>query len=472
MLLTITLTGKDSAALGFLLHKHPDRVQTFTLPVGDATVFYPESSPERATVALLLEVDPIGMVKRRFGSRAGISLTDYVTDRPYAASSMLASALGKVFSTALSGRCDPHPELAEAPLPLELTVQAVPSRSSAGRPSLPVELFAPLGWEVEVNEAPYGPSGDWGTAPYVNLTLRGSIRLADALSHLYVLLPVLDGAKHYWVGADEVAKLVRRGEGWLADHPRREFIVRRYLAGRPSYVEDATARLQALDGAEPEAEPEAADETGDETGEAQAIAPLRVQRRDAVMGVIHEVGARRVVDLGCGSGYYLAALLADPSITEIVGVDVSPSVLTLAERRLHLDRRSDRQRSKLTLRQSSVTYRDDQLAGFDAILLIEVIEHLEPDRIASLEASVFGAARPTHVVMTTPNREYNPIYGLEDGQLRHGDHRFEWTRAEFADWAEGTAARHGYRVQFRPIGSVDDDAGAPTQLALFSREGQ
>lgn len=467
MLVTVSLTGPDAPALGHLLHKHPDRVQTFALPVGEATVFYPESSAERVTAALLLEVDPIGMVKRRLTSREGLALTDYVTDRPYAAASMLAVALGRVFTTAMNGRCDSFPELAASPLPLEIRVPAVPARATAGGDPLAGaqlvrELFEPLGWQVRAAEAPFGPEGSWGPAPYVDLTLTGSVRLADALSHLYVLLPVLDNAKHYWVGSDEVTKLVRRGEGWLADHPRRELIVRRYLAARRDYVEDATQRLAALDDSP-------VDEPGDDAEE-ETAAPLKVQRLEAVMGVVHEVGARRVVDLGCGEGYYLRVLLADPAITEVVGVDVSPRVLAKAERRLGLDRLPDHQRDKITLRQSSVIYRDDQLAGFDAILLVEVIEHLEPDRIASLEASVFGAARPAHVVVTTPNRDYNPVYGLADGSRRHPDHRFEWTRAEFADWAHGVAERRGYRVEFRAVGAVDPAAGPPTQLALFARE--
>lgn len=155
-------------------------------------------------------------------------------------------------------------------------------------------------------------------------------------------------------------------------------------------------------------------------------------------------------------------------VGEVVGVDVSPRVLEYAERRLNLDRRPDRQREKLTLRQSSVTYRDDAIAGFDAVLLIEVIEHLEPDRIASLEAGVFGAARPKHVILTTPNREYNSRYELADGQWRHPDHRFEWTRAELESWATRVADEHGYRVAFRTVGDVDPELGAPTQLALFT----
>jgi 3' terminal RNA ribose 2'-O-methyltransferase Hen1 len=468
VLLTLTLTGQHASALGHLLHKHPDRVQTFDLPVGEVTVFYPESSSARTTAALMLEVDPIGMVKRRLKSREGLSLTDYVTDRPYAASSLLAVALGRIFNTAMNGRSDSFPELAASPLPLELRVPAVPVRATAGGSpiagaELVRRLFEPLGWGVDAVETPFGPDGTWGLAPYVDLTLTGMVRLADALSHLYVLLPVLDDAKHYWVGPDEVTKLVRRGEGWLASHPERELILRRYLASRRDYVEDATARLEAL-------EDRQIDEVEDDA-EGTAT-PLKVHRLETVMDVVHEVGARRVVDLGCGEGYYLRALVADPAITEVVGVDVSPRVLAKAERRLNPDRLSDHQRAKVSLRQSSVTYRDDQLAGFDAILLVEVIEHLEPDRIESLEGSVFAAARPSHVIVTTPNREYNSLYGMAVDEFRHRDHRFEWTRAEFGAWAEGVASRQGYRVSFRTIGDVHPEVGPPTQLALFSREDQ
>ena len=497
MLLTVTLTGPEAGVLGHLLHKHPDRVQTFELPVGRATVFYPQSSDDRTTAALLLEVDPIGMVRRRLKQREGLSLTDYVTDRPYAASSMLAVALGRVFNTALNGRSDSYPEQAATPLPLQLRIPAVPARGRSGPAGegLIRRLFEPLGWQVATSEATYGPDGSWGPAPYLDVTLTGAVRLADALSQLYILLPVLDNAKHYWVSPDEVDKLLRRGEGWLADHPERELIVHRYLMRRRSFVEDATTRLNALDGLESDDLPDPADDeqavadgpSSDhppQPGETErdpvtipalvegSQTPLKLHRLNTVLGVVHEIGAHRVVDLGCGEGFYLRALLEDPTITEVLGVDVSPRALEHAERRLNLDRRSDHQRAKLTLRQSSVTYRDDALAGFDAILLIEVIEHLEPDRIASLENSVFGAARPQHVIMTTPNREYNRVFEMPEGQLRHPDHRFEWTRAEFTAWAERVAAAHGYRVHFRTVGEVDPTLGSPTQLALFTRDSE
>jgi 3' terminal RNA ribose 2'-O-methyltransferase Hen1 len=194
-----------------------------------------------------------------------------------------------------------------------------------------------------------------------------------------------------------------------------------------------------------------------------------VLRLQAVLDVVREIGAHRVVDLGCGEGHYLRALLAEPAITNLLGVDVSVRALERAGQRLGLERLSDHQRARVHLRQSSVTYRDDALAGYDAILLVEVVEHLEPDRLGSLEANVFGAARPAHVVLTTPNAEFNVRYELA-GSLRHPDHRFEWTRAKLAEWCEAVAARHGYRVTFRGVGELDADLGAPTQLALFSRE--
>ena len=471
------MTGPNAGALGFLLHKHPDRVQLFESSVGQATVWYPESSAERSTAALLLEVDPIGMVR----GKGGLSLADYVTDRPYAASSLLSVALGRVFGTALAGRCEQRPELAAAAHPLQIRLPALPVRAAARGDrlrgaELARRVFEPLGWQVEASTTPLGPDESWGLAPYVDLTLTGTLRLADALSHIYVLLPVLDDSKHYWVGPDEVDKLIRRGSGWLASHPERGLITQRYL-GRGSYVRDALARLAELDD-QPADEPaaDAPDPVAMEVGETTSAPnepsapPLRDQRLAAVLEVLRERGARRVVDLGCGEGLYLKAMLADPHFTEVVGADVSPRELARAEKRLGLDRMAERQRAKLTLRQTSVLYRDQALVGYDAVLLVEVIEHIEPDRLGSLASSVFGGASPQTVICTTPNREYNVRYEGLGSRLRHPDHRFEWTRAEFEAWATEVASQYGYRVEFRPVGPVDAEVGPPTQLALFSKE--
>ncbi len=475
MLLTLTSTAAQASDLGFLLHKHPDRVQSFELPVGTAHVFYPEATEQRCTVALLLEVDPIGLVRGRHFSGDAFALAQYVNDRPYAASSMLAVALGKVFGTALKGRCVARPDLEGAVLPLSVHLPSLPSDEG---PGLVERLFAPLGWCVEARSVPLDPAiPRWGDSRYVDVVLTGDLTLSDALSHLYVLLPVLDGSKHYWVSTDEIDKLVRNGGTWLHHHPERTLITTRYLAHQRDYVVDATQRLAASVGAE-DGDVRQGQRTGGQAqgtgaqaqGTEERTVPLVQHRRTAVLGALRDVGARRVVDLGCGEGSLLRELLADPGFTEVLGVDVSARELERAARRLGLERMPDSQRARLTLRQSSVTYRDAALAGFDAVVLMEVVEHVDLDRLPALEQHVFAHARPAAVVVTTPNAEHNALYPhLGPGRLRHPDHRFEWTRAEFAAWSTRVAAAHGYAVEHRPVGDADPAHGPPTQLALFTR---
>lgn len=452
--------GAPASDFGFLLHKNPARPQAIDVTGGSAHVFYPEATGERCTAAVLLEIDPIGLVKAGRGKAAeGFTLGQYVNDRPYAASSLLAVALGKLFRTAMNGRCDARPDLAARPIPLEVHVPALPCNGGA---DLAERLFAPLGWTVDARPVPLDPEiPAWGDSRYVDLRLTGVLRLADALKHLYVMLPVLDDAKHYWVGSDEVDKLVRAGENWLAAHPEKDLILRRYLAHRRYLADAALERLAEVDGVElPE-------EDGDDEGPVS----LAVERRTTVADVLRELGARRIADVGCGEGALVGELLKDPMIGELIGTDVSVRALIAAKRRLHYDDLPDRQRDRLKFLQSSVTYADERLAGLDAVVLMEVVEHVDPPRLPALADSVFRAARPAAVVVTTPNSEYNVRFpSLPAGKFRHPDHRFEWTREEFRTWSQQVADRFGYSVQFRPVGGEDPEVGPPTQLALFRRE--
>lgn len=480
MLLTITSTAPNATDLGFLLHKHPDRVQQTRLSVGTATVWYPEASADRCTVALLLDVDPIGLVReRRFGGDE-TSLAEYVNDLPYASTSLLAVALNRVFRTAMSGVCTARPELVDEPLPLEINLTSV---RVGERPDLPEVCFGPLGWEVETRTHPLDATiPAWGDAPHVDVTLRGTLRLADALTQIYVLLPAIAASKHYWVTSDEVDKLLRAGGQWLAGHPARELITTRYLVRQRALVRSAVDRLAALDDQDGDAavgpdvdldtdrvQEEAPEEPAAPSPDVQPPR-LNVLRKSAVLAELARCGARRVVDLGCGAGALLRDLIADPTFTQIVGVDVSARALVLAERRLHFERMPDSKRARISLLQSSITYEDRRLAGFDAIVLMEVVEHLDLPRLPALEASVFGAAQPAHVIVTTPNADYNIRYeGLAPGGFRHRDHRFEWTRAEFQEWASAICDVHGYVVRFEPVGEVDHEVGSPTQLGVFTR---
>ncbi len=461
MLITITNTAEPATDLGFLLHKNPANLFCGELPFGKAYVFYSSATERRSTACLLLELDPVELV------RGAQQLEDYVNDRPYVASSYMTVAMGRVFGTALAGNCQKRPELIDTKLPLEITVEVIRARDGA---DILHKLFEPLGYCVGTKPIPLDEEfPDWGESPYYRLTLEARMTVHDALSHLYVLLPVLDDQKHYYIGEAEIDKLLRHGEGWLGNHPERQLIVERYLKRRRSLIDQALAQL--LD------EENAAVEAGEAKTERAALAEedlerpltLHTRRLNQVAGKLKALEAKSILDLGCGEGKLLRRLLADRMFDRIVGMDVSHRALESAAKRLRLDRMAEHQQKRIQLIQGSLLYRDKRLNGFDAAALIEVIEHLDPSRLLALERVLFEFARPHHVVITTPNRDYNVLFPtLSPGAMRHSDHRFEWTRAEFAAWSEATAARFGYQVSFEAIGPVDPQYGPPSQMAVFS----
>lgn len=460
MLLTITTTHSSATDLGYLLHKHPARLQSFELSFGKAYVFYPEAQDERCTAALLLDIDPVGLVR---GRRGGI-LEQYVNDRPYVASSFLSVAIAQVYGSALAGRSKDKPELVETALPLTAKLVVLPCRSGE---TFLRRLFEPVGYTVTAqHHALDAEFPDWGESPYFTVELQGTVRLQDLLSHLYVLLPVLDDEKHYWVGDEEVDKLLRHGEGWLASHPEREVIAKRYLKRQRHLVRTALAQLVEEDNSDPDSERE--NHALAETAIEQRIS-LNQQRLTAVLAALKQCGAKRVLDLGCGEGRLLKVLLQDKSFEQIVGMDVSYHALEIAQERLHLERLPSMQQQRLKLIQGSLTYRDQRLSGYDAATVVEVIEHLDQPRLAAFERVLFQFTRPAAVIMTTPNVEYNVKFeNLPAGKLRHKDHRFEWSRDQFQTWANKVAESYGYSVRFLPVGPEDLLVGAPTQMAVFT----
>jgi 3' terminal RNA ribose 2'-O-methyltransferase Hen1 len=466
MLLTITTTHAPATDLGYLLHKHPARVQTFDLSCGQAHVFYPEASSERCTAALLLDIDPWQLAQTRHTPASdAFVLQPYVNDRPYVASSLLSVAIGEVFGTALSGRCNARPELVVTPLPLEARLAVL---RCAGGESMLRCLFEPLGYYVSAERYPLDERMPaWGDSEYYTVTLTGTLRLYDLLSHLYVLVPVLDDAKHYWIGEDEVAKLLRHGDGWLVRHPERELIARRYLKHQRGLTDAALTQLADDDDGDPDATESqgAADET-----RLEASIGLQHQRLEAVLAALHARGVTRILDLGCGDGTLVRRLLRDQRITEAVGMDVSRRHLDRAADRLHQEELPPQQRQRLKLIQGSLLYRDPRLVGYDAAVLIEVIEHLEPTRLEMFARVLFGYTRLGTVILTTPNRDYNVQWPwLPCGELRHRDHRFEWTRAEFQQWARRVAEQYSYTVDVAAIGPEDSIVGSPTQMGIFTQ---
>lgn len=461
MLLTITTTYSPATALGYLLHKHPERCQSFELSFGSARVFYPEASENRCTAALLLDIDPVGLVRKQRGQ--GYQLEQYVNDRPYVASSFLSVAIAKVFGTALAGRCKDYPELPQIPLELTAKISVLPCKSGE---AFLRQLFEPLGYKVTTQQHLLDEKfPDWGDSFYFTVELQNTVRLQDLLSHLYVLIPVLDDEKHYWVGDDEVEKLLHHGQGWLATHPEQQQITKRYLKRQGHLVRSALSQLIVEDNTDESEKQELEEEV------IEKPISLNQQRLEAVLTALKNCGAKRVVDLGCGEGRLLKVLLQDKIFEEIVGMDVSYRSLEIAKERLHFDQLPEQQRQRIKLIQGSLIYRDQRLNGYDAATVVEVIEHLDAGRLASFERVLFEFAKPNTVIVTTPNVEYNVMFeNLPAGKFRHKDHRFEWTREEFQTWAKRVAECFGYRVKFLPIGLEDLKVGAPTQMGVFSRQ--
>ena len=430
MLLTISadIAGGD---LGYLLHKNPSRVHSFELPFGKAHVFYPELGASRSEAALLLDVDAVSLVRGR-SHAAEAGLHQYVNDRPYAASSFLSVAMAQVFGTAMGGRSKERQELADQPFEFDAMITALPCR---GGTELLNKLFAPLGYQIEAKQYHLDEHfPEWGSGPYHTVRLRNRVRLQDLLTHIYVLVPVLDAEKHYWVGEDEVNKLLRKGEGWLGGHPERETIVNRYLRFDRKLTGSALARLAEEDNPDSEAE-ELAHAKEEESIETSL--KLWEQRIGAILSALRAAGAKTVIDLGCGEGKLLRALLEDRSFERIVGMDVSWRTLQSASKRLHVEQMPPAQKSRIELIHGSLMYRDKRLRGFDVAVVAEVIEHLDAPRLAAFERVLFGEAQPRTVLVTTPNAEYNPLFAsLPSGRFRHRDHRFEWTRSEFQRWGE------------------------------------
>jgi 3' terminal RNA ribose 2'-O-methyltransferase Hen1 len=459
MLLTITTTHHPASDLSYLLHKHPAKMQEVAIAAGKAHIFYTEVSDEKCTAALLLDIDPIGLVRKNSGPSGNeFALQQYVNDRPYVASSFMAAAISKAFGTAMNGRCKDKPELVDVAFPFEVTIAVLPVR---GGEAMLRHLFEPLGYTVSVkNHLLNNTFPNWGESRYYTVSLQNVITLQQLLTHLYVLIPVCDNDKHYWVGSHEVEKLLEKGKDWLQAHPARELITMRYLKHQRYLANEALETLLK-------------DEAFDEDIEDEIIPDKKVRihdvRLEAVKQELLQSGAKTIVDLGCGEGKLLRLLLAEKQFEQILGMDISYKSLEIAKDKLKIDRLPLRQQERIKLIQGSLNYRDKRIEGFEGAALVEVIEHLDELRLASLERVVFEFAKPQLVVVTTPNAEYNiKFVDHQEGKMRHADHRFEWTRKQFEDWGNGIAQKHNYSVTFKPIGEVDEEVGALSQMAVFT----
>ena len=420
MILKISTTHQPAADLGYLLHKNPTRLHEETFPFGKGYVLFPEVSETKAEVALLLDVDPVGLV------RGGSNYDQYVNDRPYTASSFISSAMLHFFSTAMSGRSKERQEVADIAIPIEFELPVL--RAKGGEESIR-GLLEPLGYALEIEQL---------RGNYFHVEGKITAQIKDVLTHLYILIPVIDNDKHYYVDKNEIGKLTNRAKDWLPTHPLKETIIQKFLRYDKILTKEATLRLAEF---EPDLDE---DETPVEEPKeiVEKKVSLHTQRLEQVTKKLVEIGAQNVVDLGCGEGRLMQMLIKQRQFKKVLGMDVCVRSLEYANRRLHLADASESLRKRVELIHGSLMYRDARIAGFDAAAIVEVIEHLDLARLAAFERVVFDFARPNYVVLTTPNVEWNKTFDLENtGEFRHDDHRFEWTREEFKSWCDQICER-------------------------------
>ncbi|MEL6898420.1 MAG: methyltransferase, partial [Planctomycetota bacterium] len=394
----------------------------------------------------------------------------------------------------------------ETPLPLRIELGALPVR---GKESMVQQIFEPLGYEVQTSAMPLDNQfPEWGNSPYQHVVLKGTLPLHLALKHLYVLLAVFDKQKHYYISDDEVGKLLAKGEPWLSSHPMRDVITRRYLRQSGGLVrtaldnmsiqhpEDFKPQIDPESPADSAAEPTNSTTHGEHSGNSPQATSLNTLRHMAIVDAVIQSGAKSALDLGCGEGKLLRRFADEKQLTRIVGIDVDVQTLRIAARRLRLESRqgfgsepveweslpndhgnpnvgeglADTPASRIHLLQGSLMYSDSRMKSFDAAVMCEVIEHLDPPRLSAMEYVVFADANPPRVIVTTPNAEYNAVWeNLPAGTMRHRDHRFEWTRNQFQNWAERVAEKYGYTVNYQGIGSEHEEHGHPTQMATFQK---
>ena len=456
MILELTTTHKPATDLGYLLHKHPDKLQTVELSVGSAHMFYPEASEDSCTACLMLDINPIDLVRGDKGRNAFLQ-EHYVNDRPYTSNSFLSTALVKAFGSAINGTCHTKPELALTAIPLKAKIHSLKVDCDK---SYINKLFEPLDYKISYETIQLDSTfPSWGESKIVNLTIEKTTTLKEFLSQLYVFMVVLDNDRHFYISRNDIDVLIRRGENWLENHPEKDWITKRYLKNLRTLTSQALLRLANED------------ELIEEQQTPERKINLHQQRLNKALELLKESGAESILDIGCGEGKLLKMLLKEGQFKKIAGMDVSFGELQKAKENLYLDQASPAMRDRIKIFQGSVTYKDERLKNFDAAALVEVIEHLDEERLPAMEKVVFGFAKPNFIIISTPNAEYNVVFEkLQAETFRHDDHRFEWTRKEFADWCNKICDEFKYEVSIYPVGQEEENIGAPSQLAMFKKK--
>lgn len=446
MLLTINCEGPDAMDLSWLLHKRPNRFQAFNLGYGKAFVFFTEYSQNSCTACLLLEIMPDALndlCKSKDGE------FQYVNSRQYLSSSLLAGAIGKAYSSAIKGTCQDKPDLVGKKHGFKVRINNFSCRLN---PIFIDRIFSPLGYQIEWRNIQINDEYCTGGFICGDLQLSIDATLQEILSHLYILLPVFDRQTHFWLDESQLQKFIRHCQGWLGRHPEKRLIINEYFGP----VSELKYRLMKHFGV---IRP-LADKSRTPT--------FNQMRRSAISDVIAASGAKTIIDLGCGDGSFVFSLHGQNRYEKLAGMDASAQNIENARKKFDSPFFHRRKSPEFFI--GSITYRDKRISGYDAVILSEVIEHFEPERMDGVMRNILGEARPKLFVMTTPNKAYNQEFPfLEAGEFRHPDHRHEFGEDEFISFCEKYAAVFGYDLEISHVGVELSRIGSPTFMGIFKK---
>ena len=451
MQLTIRATGDNVKAVSYLLAKNPNNLYERNHKGHAVRMFYSLFTDTVLELTVFVTPDPLTLMQQ---SSNAYDITHYINDREFAVSSIFTSLIRSAFGTALNGQPkENYVQWVNQPFLFDFGIGPVVTDLSDEKIR---RLFEPLGYEVgiEYGETNYAfQMKVKSTARY--LTLTGNVTLQKGLQQLFVLIPVLDNYKHYFIDENEIEKIKRYGEGWLDTHPEKTFIIQKALRFKEVYSlleerkENNTSQEKSV----------------------SSKVRLNELRYKRIVEVVSNLPVKKsVVDLGSGEGKLAVQLGFIDGVQEILAVEPSEKEQLKARRRF--EKVKDRTAFvEPTPMWGSLFYYDERLKNKDVIILCEVIEHIDEERLPKIMDLLLRDYKPGVLLITTPNREYNEVYDMQDAK-RHDDHRFEWTRAEFEQWcAEKNQSGH-YELTFDGIGEMHAIHGFPTQMCLFVRKGE
>lgn len=445
MQLTIQASGDNVKAISYLLSKNPDNLYERNHKGHLVRLFYSKFTEEEVEVTIFVTPDPIELLQNRSNS---YDITHYINDREFAVSSIFTSFVRSALGTALNGQPkEEYLKWVSYRFPFKFQFGPVASTFS----DLQIkDLFEPIGYEVSISRPEIDYAIDLKEKSSARMiTLSANQTLQDALRHLFVLIPVIDDYKHYFIDEKEIEKLQRYGEGWLEEHPKRDSIYRQALRFKEIYSQVERPSSQ------------------EQTDEEAKKVRLNDLRYGKIVEKAEIMRPKSIVDFGSGEGKLSLRLGFLEGVKEILAVEPSEIENLKAKRRFEKVKDQPNFVEPETL-WGSLFYFDERLKGKDLIILCEVIEHIDEYRLPKAMDMILHQYTPESLIITTPNKEYNVVYDMEEN-YRHSDHRFEWTRQEFREWCHARNHQNLYELEFLGIGQEHLSQGFPTQMCVFKR---